>query len=117
VHTLVFFVTLSSGTSSDFDIYNDPYQNETGSDDIWDHPYIIDGNNQDNYPIVPEFSTMIVLPIFVTATASAVIVCKRKRSSPKRCNKLSGDNSFFELVMTSTCIFLEIDPFCHGRKD
>jgi hypothetical protein len=36
----------------DVDQYSGPYQNETGSDGIWDHPYVIDENNQDNYPIV-----------------------------------------------------------------
>jgi parallel beta-helix repeat protein len=37
---------------TDVDLYSGPYQNETGSDDIWDHPYVIDENNQDRYPIV-----------------------------------------------------------------
>ncbi len=34
------------------DMYSGPYQNETGSDGIWDHPYVIDENNKDNYPLV-----------------------------------------------------------------
>jgi len=37
---------------TDVDLCNGPYQNLTDSDGIWDHPYIIDGNNQDNYPLV-----------------------------------------------------------------
>ena len=37
---------------TDVDQYSGPNQNETGSDKIWDHPYIIDGNNQDNYPFM-----------------------------------------------------------------
>ena len=37
---------------TDLDQYNGPYQNETGSDGIWDHPYSIDENNQDNYPLI-----------------------------------------------------------------
>jgi len=37
---------------SDVDLYSGPYQNETGSDGIWDHPYVIDENNQDRYPFV-----------------------------------------------------------------
>ena len=28
------------------------YQNETGRDGIGDIPYIIDGNNRDNYPLI-----------------------------------------------------------------
>ena len=34
------------------DNYSGPYQNETGSDSIWDHPYVIDANNRDRYPLV-----------------------------------------------------------------
>jgi parallel beta-helix repeat protein len=34
------------------DLYMGPYQNETGSDGIGDTPYIIDGNNKDNYPLM-----------------------------------------------------------------
>ena len=33
-------------------IYSGPYQNETGSDGIWDYPYYIDYNNVDYYPLV-----------------------------------------------------------------
>jgi parallel beta-helix repeat protein len=46
----------------DVDHYSGPYQNETGSDGIWDHPYVIDENNQDTYPLTrpygrePEFN-------------------------------------------------------------
>jgi parallel beta-helix repeat protein len=35
---------------TDVDQYSGPYQNKTGSDGIWDHPYIIDSNSKDNYP-------------------------------------------------------------------
>jgi len=63
---------------TDVDIYRGPYQNETGSDGIWDHPYLIDTNNRDNYPIVPEFSIILVLPLFIIATAIAIIARKRK---------------------------------------
>lgn len=34
------------------DLYSGPYQNETGSDGIGDTPYVIDQNNQDNYPLM-----------------------------------------------------------------
>ena len=34
------------------DIYSGPYQNEIGSDGIGDTPYVIDENNQDNYPLM-----------------------------------------------------------------
>jgi parallel beta-helix repeat protein len=37
---------------TDVDLCNGPHQNITGSDGIWDHPYIIDANNTDNYPLI-----------------------------------------------------------------
>jgi parallel beta-helix repeat protein len=36
------------------DLFNGPYQNETGSDGIGDQPYIINVNNTDRYPLVPK---------------------------------------------------------------
>ncbi len=45
------------------DLYRGPYQNETGSDGIGDTPYIIDGDNKDNYPLMsaPEVSRTVAL--------------------------------------------------------
>jgi len=37
------------------DFNSGPYQNETGSDGIGDTPYVIDENNQDNYPLMGTF--------------------------------------------------------------
>ena len=37
---------------TDVDLYSGPYQNKKGSDGIWDHPYAIDANDQDIYPLV-----------------------------------------------------------------
>ncbi len=37
---------------TDVDLYGGSFQNETGSDGIWDQPYIVDANNRDNYPLV-----------------------------------------------------------------
>ena len=34
------------------DLYSGPFQNETGSDGIGDTPYVIDGDNQDNFPLI-----------------------------------------------------------------
>gem|GEM_PF-2854063 len=36
---------------TDFDQYSGPNQDQPGSDGIWDHPYVIDENNQDRYPL------------------------------------------------------------------
>ena len=37
---------------ADDDVYRGVGQDESGSDGIWDHPYVIDADNQDNYPLV-----------------------------------------------------------------
>jgi len=37
------------------DVYSGPYQNKTGSDGIGDTPYVIDENNQDNYPLMKPY--------------------------------------------------------------
>ncbi|MCK4482771.1 PQQ-binding-like beta-propeller repeat protein, partial [Candidatus Bathyarchaeota archaeon] len=37
------------------DIYSGQHQDETGSDGIWDIPYVIDENNQDNYPLTKPY--------------------------------------------------------------
>jgi parallel beta-helix repeat protein len=34
------------------DLFSGEYQNETGSDGMWDHPRVIDLDNQDRYPLV-----------------------------------------------------------------
>jgi parallel beta-helix repeat protein len=49
------------------DLYSGPYQNQTGSDGIGDTPYIIDANNQDNYPLMnpctpPDIAVMNAIP-------------------------------------------------------
>jgi len=41
---------------TDVDLYYGPYQNQTGSDDIWDHPFIINENNTDRYSLVNPWS-------------------------------------------------------------
>jgi len=41
---------------TDVDLYSGPYQSEAGGDGIWDHPYIIDANNQDRYPLVEPYT-------------------------------------------------------------
>jgi parallel beta-helix repeat protein len=56
--------------------YESRYPNATEVDGsgIWDTPYVIDGSNQDNYPIIPEFPTwtltllLFILLTVVTAT-------------------------------------------------
>ncbi len=60
--------------------YEDRYPNATEIDGsgIWNTPYVIDENNQDDYPLVPEFPSFLILPLFMIATLLAVIVYRRK---------------------------------------
>jgi len=62
--------------------YKDKYPDaaEIGNSGIWDIPYVINENNLDNYPIVPEFPSFLILPLFMMATLLAVIVNRRKHS-------------------------------------
>jgi len=40
------------------DLFGGAYQNETGSDGIGDTPYVIDGNNRDNYPLMSPYGRL-----------------------------------------------------------
>ena len=45
---------------TDVDLYSGPYQNETVSDGIWDHPYVLDANNTDRYPLmIPRMKAVV----------------------------------------------------------
>lgn len=60
--------------------YVDRYPNATEMDGsgIWDTPYVIDENNQDNFPIIPEFPQPIILLLFAFTTLIATILLKKK---------------------------------------
>ncbi len=60
------------------DAYSGPYQNESGSDGFWDHPYEIDEDNTDYYPIVPEFPGFVIVPLFMIITL-LTIAARRKQ--------------------------------------
>lgn len=83
---------------NDQQIFIDPKNAENLSVNVWDKdaegnywsnyagtgdtPYIIDENNHDNYPrgnqyIIPEFSSWILLQVFVTATLFVLIIKKK----------------------------------------
>ena len=56
--------------------YKDKYPDaaEIGNSGIWDIPYVINENSLDNYPIVPEFPSFLVLPLFMMATLLTLII-------------------------------------------
>lgn len=52
---------LSGNYWSDYagvDLHEGPYQNETGNDGIGDTPYLIDENQQDNYPLIYPYGSI-----------------------------------------------------------
>jgi nitrous oxidase accessory protein len=63
--------------------YWDDYNGfDNTGDGIGDTPYIINENNQDNYPfvesyIIPEFPSWLLLPIFLSTTLIGILVRKR----------------------------------------
>jgi parallel beta-helix repeat protein len=60
--------------------YKERYLNATELDNsgIWDTPYVINENNQDNYPLILEFPSIIILLLFLIATLLTVIVYRKK---------------------------------------
>jgi parallel beta-helix repeat protein len=61
---------------------------DNDGDGIGDSPYVIDENNQDNYPlmeptVIPEFPSWTVLPLFLTVT---MVVAIYKKRLPKTSN-------------------------------
>jgi hypothetical protein len=65
-----------------------PNASEIDGTGVGDTPFYINPNNIDNYPLmepatIPEFPTWIILPIFVTATLSGLVVKKKLASYSK----------------------------------
>ena len=61
--------------------YLEEYPNATEIDGsgIWDTPYVIEEDNVDNYPIVPEFPSIIIIPLLMIATSMMIIACRKKQ--------------------------------------
>jgi parallel beta-helix repeat protein len=64
------------GNYTDVNLLRGPYQNETGSDGVWDHPYVLDDHNQGNYPLIPEVPHAVVLVLFLATTSLAIFARK-----------------------------------------
>ena len=72
--------TWDNGSRGNF--WSDYDGSDTNLDGIGDTPYIIDENNQDNYPLVnqsviPEFPSWIILPLIMIVTLFAVVFRKK----------------------------------------
>jgi parallel beta-helix repeat protein len=63
--------------------YQTRYPNATEIDasGLGNTPYFIDSQDQDNYPIIPELSSFIVVPMLALTTLLAAIVCRRRKQS------------------------------------
>jgi len=73
---------------TDVDLYSGPYQNETGNDGIWDHPYVIDESNRDHYPFTPSDITIVsVVPssteVYVGQIVNITVTVQNEGNSPK----------------------------------
>ena len=60
--------------------YEDKYPDagEIDESGLWDTPYVIDEKNQDNYPIVPEFSTWTSMLLILIVLTVAIAIYKRR---------------------------------------
>jgi parallel beta-helix repeat protein len=65
-----------------------PNATQIGNSSIENTPYAIDTNNTDHYPlttqnIVPEFSTILILPMILTAMSLAIMIRKKKNEKTR----------------------------------
>ncbi len=62
---------------SDYEERN-PNAAEIYDSGIWDTPYFMDENNQDNYPLVPEFPTWTSMLLILIVLTVAIAIYKRR---------------------------------------
>jgi len=60
---------------------------------IWDTPYVIDEDNIDHYPLIPEFSSLIILPLLMTLTLLAALVQKKKSGKTHKTGSCPGQEN------------------------
>ena len=71
---------------TDIDERSGPNQDQLGSDEIWDNPYVIDGNNRDRYPSVKPYGNI-----------SSIILCEENltaKAGPDKTVKIGLTVSF-----------------------
>lgn len=69
--------------NSEGNYWSDYTGSDSNSDGIGETPYNIDENNQDEFPlinIIPEFSSLLILPLLMLATSLASLLYKKMRS-------------------------------------
>jgi len=55
-----------------------PNASEIDSSGVWDTPYIIDENNQDSYPLIPELQPSFILIFFIFASIPTILTVRRR---------------------------------------
>lgn len=65
------------GVGNDF---SGPNQDIPGSDGFWDGPYENDMDNIDHHPIVPEVTSLLILPLLMVTTFLVTLVIKKKKA-------------------------------------
>jgi parallel beta-helix repeat protein len=66
------------GEGNYWDDYTIRYPNATKLNGIWDTPYAINDDNIDDYPIIPEFPSFLLLLLFMVVTG--IVIPYRERS-------------------------------------
>jgi len=82
------------------DEFSGPNQDQLGSDGIWDHPYVIDENNQDLYPLVNPWAPTPPTPDF-SVTASPTSLTIQQDSSDTSAITVTSQNGFNQPVQLS----------------
>lgn len=65
-----------------------PNATEIDHSGMWDAPYVIDSNNKDNYPVVPEFQALIILLLLMVSTLLAVTAPEAQTKNSKNQEKV-----------------------------
>jgi hypothetical protein len=71
------------GYPSGGNFWSDYNGTDINKDGVGDTPYIIGADNIDHYPLmtpypIPEFSSVIILPLFIVLALLVAVVCKKR---------------------------------------
>jgi len=93
---------------ADLDIYSGLYQNITGSDSIWDNPYVVDTENQDNYPLVEPWNATQTFNVTKDAEPYQISTFSNSKITDFQYNSTSNEISFNATGTTGTTGFCDM---------